>query len=56
MDANIWYSCACHEANRPMLICSQFGMHSDLGKVIQSLLDEFWKSPPVLTSGPTGFP
>ncbi|XP_029622286.1 vacuolar protein sorting-associated protein 37A [Salmo trutta] len=37
-------------------LITNFGMHSDLGKVIQSLLDEFWKSPPVLTSGPTGFP
>lgn len=36
---------------------SNFGMHSDLGKVIQSLLDEFWKSPPALmSSGPAGFP
>eukprot|EP00064_Thunnus_orientalis_P024954 superscaffoldBa00011567_g25277 len=32
-------------------------MHSDLGKVIQSLLDEFWKSPPALMStGASGFP
>lgn len=39
-------------------LITNFGMHSDLGKVIQSLLDEFWKSPPALTapSGPTGFP
>uniref|UniRef100_A0A3P9JK03 VPS37A subunit of ESCRT-I n=1 Tax=Oryzias latipes TaxID=8090 RepID=A0A3P9JK03_ORYLA len=29
---------------------AEFGMHSDLGKVIQSLLDEFWKSPPALMS------
>lgn len=35
---------------------ANFGMHSDLGKVIQSLLDEFWKSPPVLMSGSSGFP
>uniref|UniRef100_A0A671NC96 Vacuolar protein sorting-associated protein 37A-like n=1 Tax=Sinocyclocheilus anshuiensis TaxID=1608454 RepID=A0A671NC96_9TELE len=35
----------------PLII--NFGMHSDLGKVIQSLLDEFWKSPPALMSGPT---
>uniref|UniRef100_A0A671U0C2 VPS37A subunit of ESCRT-I n=1 Tax=Sparus aurata TaxID=8175 RepID=A0A671U0C2_SPAAU len=26
-------------------LINNFGMHSDLGKVIQSLLDEFWKSP-----------
>ncbi|XP_028257033.1 vacuolar protein sorting-associated protein 37A isoform X2 [Parambassis ranga] len=38
-------------------LISNFGMHSDLGKVIQSLLDEFWKSPPALMSaGPGGFP
>uniref|UniRef100_A0A3Q2G4U3 VPS37A subunit of ESCRT-I n=1 Tax=Cyprinodon variegatus TaxID=28743 RepID=A0A3Q2G4U3_CYPVA len=38
-------------------LIANFSMHSDLGKVIQSLLDEFWKSPPVLMSaGPTGFP
>ncbi|XP_056136163.1 vacuolar protein sorting-associated protein 37A [Lampris incognitus] len=38
-------------------LITNFGMHSDLGKVIQSLLDEFWKSPPVLMSGgSTGFP
>ncbi|XP_075872225.1 vacuolar protein sorting-associated protein 37A isoform X1 [Nelusetta ayraudi] len=37
-------------------LVSNFGMHSDLGKVIQSLLDEFWKSPPALmSSGPAGF-
>lgn len=38
-------------------LISNFGMHSDLGKVIQSLLDEFWKSPPALMSaGAAGFP
>ncbi|KAL1023824.1 hypothetical protein UPYG_G00046800 [Umbra pygmaea] len=37
-------------------LVTNFGMHSDLGKVIHSLLDEFRKSPPVLTSGATGFP
>ncbi|KAG7256624.1 hypothetical protein CRUP_017377 [Coryphaenoides rupestris] len=38
-------------------LLSNFGMHSDLGKVIQSLLDEFWKSPPALmTTGAAGFP
>ncbi|KAA0722456.1 Vacuolar protein sorting-associated protein 37A [Triplophysa tibetana] len=36
-------------------LITNFGMHSDLGKVIQSLLDEFWKSPPVLMSGNTAF-
>uniref|UniRef100_A0AAY5K559 VPS37 C-terminal domain-containing protein n=1 Tax=Esox lucius TaxID=8010 RepID=A0AAY5K559_ESOLU len=34
-------------------LIANFGMHSDLGKVIHSLLDEFRKSPPVLT-GATG--
>ncbi|KAG9342424.1 hypothetical protein JZ751_016426 [Albula glossodonta] len=37
-------------------LITNFGMHSDLGKVIQSLLDEFWKNPPVLIPGPTSFP
>ncbi|KAI5630459.1 vacuolar protein sorting-associated protein 37A, partial [Silurus asotus] len=37
-------------------LITNFGMHSDLGKVIQSLLDEFWKSPPVLMSGGPSFP
>ncbi|XP_077462464.1 vacuolar protein sorting-associated protein 37A isoform X2 [Stigmatopora argus] len=38
-------------------LITNFGMHSDLGKVIQSLLDEFWKSPPTLLStGQSGFP
>ncbi|XP_026803388.1 vacuolar protein sorting-associated protein 37A [Pangasianodon hypophthalmus] len=37
-------------------LITNFGMHSDLGKVIQSLLDEFWKSPPVLMSGAPSFP
>ncbi|KAK7930112.1 hypothetical protein WMY93_006507 [Mugilogobius chulae] len=37
-------------------LITNFGMHSDLGKVIQSLLDELWKSPPALvSSGPSGF-
>uniref|UniRef100_A0A8C2WFQ4 VPS37A subunit of ESCRT-I n=1 Tax=Cyclopterus lumpus TaxID=8103 RepID=A0A8C2WFQ4_CYCLU len=44
--------------NGTMITCpliTNFGMHSDLGKVIQSLLDEFWKSPPALMStGPAG--
>lgn len=34
----------------------QFTMHSDLGKIIQSLLDEFWKNPPVLAPSSTSFP
>ncbi|XP_062864225.1 vacuolar protein sorting-associated protein 37A [Trichomycterus rosablanca] len=37
-------------------LITNFGMHSDLGKLIQSLLDEFWKSPPVLMSGAPSFP
>ncbi|KAG5285762.1 hypothetical protein AALO_G00007170 [Alosa alosa] len=48
------------ESNNGTVITSplltNFGMHSDLGKVIQSILDEFWKSPPVLMTGTTGFP
>ncbi|KAB1257613.1 Vacuolar protein sorting-associated protein 37A [Camelus dromedarius] len=39
------------------VICfSVFTMHSDLGKIIQSLLDEFWKNPPVLAPTSTAFP
>lgn len=34
----------------------QFTMHSDLGKIVQSLLDEFWKNPPVLAPSSTSFP
>uniref|UniRef100_A0A8P4K3P8 VPS37A subunit of ESCRT-I n=1 Tax=Dicentrarchus labrax TaxID=13489 RepID=A0A8P4K3P8_DICLA len=37
-------------------LITNFGMHSDLGKVIQSLLDEFWKSPPALMSSPAPSP
>ena len=33
-----------------------FTMHSDLGKIIQSLLDEFWKNPLVLAPASTAFP
>ncbi|KAK1792490.1 hypothetical protein P4O66_012430 [Electrophorus voltai] len=36
-------------------LITNFGMHSDLGKVMQGLLDEFWKSPPVLGSGAPSF-
>ncbi|NXK78884.1 VP37A protein, partial [Amazona guildingii] len=37
-------------------LISNFTMHSDLGKIIQSLLDEFWKNPPVLAPSSTSFP
>lgn len=37
-------------------LVSNFTMHSDLGKIIQSLLDEFWKNPPVLAPTSTAFP
>lgn len=46
-------------------LINNFTMHSDLGKIIQSLLDEFWKNPPVLIpsssypylySNPAGMP
>uniref|UniRef100_A0A3P8VX37 VPS37A subunit of ESCRT-I n=1 Tax=Cynoglossus semilaevis TaxID=244447 RepID=A0A3P8VX37_CYNSE len=38
-------------------LITNFGMHSDLGKVVQSVLDEFWESPPALMStGAPGFP
>lgn len=37
-------------------LVNNFTMHSDLGKIIQSLLDEFWKNPPVLAPSSTSFP
>lgn len=37
-------------------LINNFTMHSDLGKIIQSLLDEFWKNPPVLAPASTAFP
>ncbi|KAL4687884.1 hypothetical protein H8957_004822 [Semnopithecus entellus] len=37
-------------------LVNNFTMHSDLGKIIQSLLDEFWKNPPVLAPPSTAFP
>ncbi|XP_062899121.1 vacuolar protein sorting-associated protein 37A isoform X2 [Mobula hypostoma] len=38
----------------PMI--TNFTMHSDLGKIIQTILDEFWKNPPVLASSSSSFP
>nr|KAF6375766.1 VPS37A subunit of ESCRT-I [Pipistrellus kuhlii] len=37
-------------------LVNNFTMHSDLGKIIQSLLDEFWKNPPVLAPTSAAFP
>ncbi|XP_064418738.1 vacuolar protein sorting-associated protein 37A isoform X1 [Latimeria chalumnae] len=37
-------------------LLTNFTMHSDLGKIIQSILDEFWKSPLVLVPSSTSFP
>ncbi|XP_066488916.1 vacuolar protein sorting-associated protein 37A isoform X1 [Tiliqua scincoides] len=37
-------------------LISNFTMHSDLGKIVQSVLDEFWKNPPVLAPNSTQFP
>uniref|UniRef100_A0A2I3RZB7 VPS37 C-terminal domain-containing protein n=1 Tax=Pan troglodytes TaxID=9598 RepID=A0A2I3RZB7_PANTR len=37
-------------------LANNFTMHSDLGKIIQSLLDEFGKNPPVLAPTATAFP
>uniref|UniRef100_A0A803V1N9 VPS37A subunit of ESCRT-I n=1 Tax=Ficedula albicollis TaxID=59894 RepID=A0A803V1N9_FICAL len=37
-------------------LINNFTMHSDLGKIVQSLLDEFWKNPPVLAPSSTSFP
>ncbi|RXM35038.1 Vacuolar protein sorting-associated protein 37A [Acipenser ruthenus] len=35
-------------------LITNFTMHSDLGKIIQSIMDEFWNNPPVL-AGSSGF-
>lgn len=46
-------------------LLANFTMHSDLGKIIQSFVDDFWKNPPVLApsstfsylySNPSGIP
>ncbi|NXY27490.1 VP37A protein, partial [Pomatorhinus ruficollis] len=37
-------------------LISNFTMHSDLGKIIGGVLDEFWKNPPVLAPSSTSFP
>uniref|UniRef100_A0A8C9QUV8 VPS37A subunit of ESCRT-I n=1 Tax=Scleropages formosus TaxID=113540 RepID=A0A8C9QUV8_SCLFO len=37
-------------------LVTNFAMHSDLGKTVQSILDEFWKSPPAVIPGPPSFP
>ncbi|XP_045391437.1 vacuolar protein sorting-associated protein 37A isoform X1 [Lemur catta] len=37
-------------------LVNNFTMHSDLGKIVQSLLDEFWKTPPVLAPTSAAFP
>uniref|UniRef100_A0A8D0BK97 Vacuolar protein sorting-associated protein 37A n=1 Tax=Salvator merianae TaxID=96440 RepID=A0A8D0BK97_SALMN len=34
-------------------LINNFTMHSDLGKIVQSILDEFWKNPPVLAPSST---
>ncbi|XP_044310712.1 vacuolar protein sorting-associated protein 37A isoform X1 [Varanus komodoensis] len=37
-------------------LISNFTMHSDLGKIVQSILDEFWKTPPILAPSSTAYP
>uniref|UniRef100_A0A2I3G9N4 VPS37 C-terminal domain-containing protein n=1 Tax=Nomascus leucogenys TaxID=61853 RepID=A0A2I3G9N4_NOMLE len=37
-------------------LANNFTMRSNLGKIIQSVLDEFWKNPPVLAPTATVFP
>ncbi|CAH2300281.1 vacuolar sorting-associated 37A [Pelobates cultripes] len=37
-------------------IVNNFTMHSDLGKIVQSLLDEFWKNPPTVAPNSGSFP
>ncbi|XP_018420620.1 PREDICTED: vacuolar protein sorting-associated protein 37A isoform X2 [Nanorana parkeri] len=36
--------------------CPLFTMHSDLGKIVQNLLEEFWKNPPTLAPASGTFP
>ncbi|NP_001089334.1 vacuolar protein sorting 37 homolog A L homeolog [Xenopus laevis] len=35
---------------------NNFTMHSDLGKIVQTLLEEFWKNPPTLAPSSGSFP
>lgn len=44
----------CTMVTSPMI--ANFTMHSDLGKIIQTILDEFRKNPPVLASTSSSFP
>ncbi|XP_078404722.1 vacuolar protein sorting-associated protein 37A [Cetorhinus maximus] len=37
-------------------LITNFAMHSDLGKVMQAVLEEFWKNPPVIASSSASFP
>ncbi|MEE6460696.1 hypothetical protein FKM82_001075 [Ascaphus truei] len=37
-------------------LLNNFTMHSDLGKVVQSLLEEFWKNPPAKAQNAASFP
>ncbi|KAM4708933.1 vacuolar protein sorting-associated protein 37A [Discoglossus pictus] len=37
-------------------LVNNFTMHSDLGKIVQSLLEEFWKNPPTLAPSSGSFP
>ncbi|XP_073517992.1 vacuolar protein sorting-associated protein 37A-like [Phyllobates terribilis] len=37
-------------------LLQNFTMHSDLGKIVQNLLEEFWKSPPTLAPTSGSFP
>ncbi|KAG8453747.1 hypothetical protein GDO86_000391 [Hymenochirus boettgeri] len=37
-------------------LVNNFTMHSDLGKIIQNLLEEFWKNPPTLAPSSGPFP
>ncbi|XP_073464202.1 vacuolar protein sorting-associated protein 37A [Aquarana catesbeiana] len=37
-------------------LVNNFTMHSDLGKIVQNLLEEFWKNPPTLAPASGTFP
>ncbi|KAH0616170.1 hypothetical protein JD844_027093 [Phrynosoma platyrhinos] len=47
---------ACPLISSVCIIVESFTMHSDLGKIVQSILDELWKNPPVLAPNSTSFP
>lgn len=45
-----------YASNLLIVFFPQFTMHSDLGKIVQNLLEEFWKNPPTLAPASGTFP